>query len=206
MVVEVLVDGLVAEDEAEAAASVDVDGGLEVEVVEGDDLFAGFASGGIGDDEVELAVDEPVVGDAVDGAVGEDELRKVGALFAVVNVVLHRGVDRRGVGVERKSVVAEVPVKVAVGPAAGVVCPGGPQIPIGLNEEGIGADREAVRVGVDGPPWAIEGLRVGAAVGRYGRDVGTVGWGVIDGRGVGSGCRDVRDGVLRWGLRRGCEE
>src|SRR5580692_8364075 len=83
MVAEVLLEGLVAHDHAEAAARIDVDGSLGVQIVESDHLLDSSRAALIERGEMYLVVDEPVVVHAVGRAVLQVELHKRVAIEAV---------------------------------------------------------------------------------------------------------------------------
>jgi len=73
MIVHVLLDGLVAHDEAESTPRVDIDGFLHIQVAEGNRLLDGFRTALLDSDEMDLAVDEPVFSHAVHRAVFQIE-------------------------------------------------------------------------------------------------------------------------------------
>lgn len=70
MVPQILLDGLVAQDETEAALRVHVDGPLQIELVEVDRMLDDFGAAFLDGFEVELGVHEPIIGNVIGGAIG----------------------------------------------------------------------------------------------------------------------------------------
>ena len=137
MVLEVLLDGLVAKDKAETTLPGNVDGSLEIEFLEGNDVLDGFTL--FEDGVMQLVVDEPVIGDVQDRAVLEIELGKIRSLFAIAVGVLRilvcggrGGVVVRSIGIERDGVVSQsiIPEEITRWPSpAGVESPTPPPAP-----------------------------------------------------------------------------
>src|SRR5215831_6050410 len=134
MIVHVLLDGLVAHDDAESTPRVDIDGFLHIQVAEGNRLLDGFRIALLDGDEMDLAVDKPVFAHAVHRAIFQIEPHSLtfsGGIYVrgtFVRLQCHVILKTVSilVAIERQTVaiVSPDPVRTAVLPPKAMKCEG----------------------------------------------------------------------------------
>src|SRR5579863_5719819 len=77
MIAQIIFERLVAQHETKTPALVHIDRFLQIQLVEVDRVLDRFRSALLNGYEMQLSVQHPVVGHAVDGAVVQTKLRKV---------------------------------------------------------------------------------------------------------------------------------
>jgi len=83
VIAQILLEGLVAQLEAESSAGICVNRGLQVQCLKRHHMFRWFRAILVGHHEMKLIVDEPVVGHVKNGAIFQEQLRHVGSLVTI---------------------------------------------------------------------------------------------------------------------------
>jgi len=152
MIEHVLLDRLVAHDDAESTPRVDIDGFLHIQFAERNRLLDGFRAALLEGDEMDLAVDKPVFAHAVHRAIFQIEPHSLAFFGGIqvrgtfVRLQCHVILKTVSIPIEWQTVaiVSPDPVWTAVLPPKGIECEGRPNPEKGRAKEKTAA-KEVIR-------------------------------------------------------------